>query len=110
MEAFNMNKALEMVDGDREFLRELIDLFLADYPEKLIQIQDAIQRRDLKVIQENAHSLKGAAGNLGLTEIYEASLAMERLAREGKIENMEKIFTELHKSLKNFRDIAHDMI
>lgn len=39
---FDLNKALGMVDGDKKFLKELVELFEKDYAEKIEKISSAI--------------------------------------------------------------------
>lgn len=101
---FDINKALEMVDGDKEFLKELIEIFNSDYPQKLSKISRAIKEKDFKALDEAAHSLKGAAGNLFLTKVYELALELEKRGKEGKIEGTEEEkYKELEEELEKFR-------
>ncbi len=102
----DLNKALDMVDGDKEFLKELVELFKKDYTEKLEEISSAIQKKDFKTIDEVAHSLKGASGNLGLMRIYELSFEIEKMGKEAKLEGVEKIYEELKKELNRFKEFV----
>jgi len=103
---FDMDYALEITDGDIEFLKELVEIFTSGYPEKLAFIARAIKEKDFKTIGETAHSLKGSSGNLGLTRVYELSSEIERLAKEEKIEDVEKLYGELGKELDGFKEFV----
>jgi hypothetical protein len=46
---FDRDYALEITDGDTEFLKELADLFNADYPQKLVGISRAMEEKDFKI-------------------------------------------------------------
>lgn len=101
---FDLDKALETVDQDKEFLKELIDIFSSDYPQKLSQISQAIKEKDFKTLNEVAHGLKGASGNLFLTKVSELALELEKRGKENKIEGAEEIYQELKEELEKFRE------
>ena len=99
---FDMTKALEMAGGDVEFLKELIEIYRSDYPQKLARIREALERGDAKTLYENAHSLKGSSGNLGLRRAYELALRIEKMGKEGRLEGVEEVLRELEEELKRF--------
>ncbi len=67
-----------------EFL-ELIGLFLETSASDLNQWQSGIDEGDGKKVMIAAHSIKGAAVNLGLVEIYEVAKKTETEARENNL-------------------------
>ena len=73
---------LEM--GVDEFL-EMIELFLETSASDLNQWQSGIDEKDGKKVMIAAHSIKGAAVNLGLLEIYEVAKNTEMEARENNL-------------------------
>lgn len=101
--SFDLDKALDIVDQDKEFLKELMEIFNSDYPKKLSAIYQAIKEKDFKTLNEIAHGLKGAAGNLFLTKAYELSLELEKRGKENKIEGAEEIYKELEEELEQFK-------
>jgi HPt (histidine-containing phosphotransfer) domain-containing protein len=103
---FDRDYALEITDGDTEFLKELADLFNADYPQKLAGISRAIEEKDFEVLDKTAHSLKGASGNLGLTRVYELAFEIEKMGKTKNIEGIDKIYQELEKELERFKEFA----
>ena len=60
----------------------LIGSFLEETQSILTNLQTAITNSDLEAIKSTAHSIKGSAGNLRLTEIYDMSKEMELAAGE----------------------------
>jgi HPt (histidine-containing phosphotransfer) domain-containing protein len=68
MDLKSLAKNLEL-DED-EFL-ELVSLFLKTSSSDLNKLQTAIEKGDGQKMAELAHSVKGAAVTLGLTEIFE---------------------------------------
>ena len=77
--------ALNRVGGDLELLREVVGLFLDDYPQSLEKIRDAVGRGDHAGLERHAHSLKGAVSTFGANEAFEAALALEKQGRGGDL-------------------------
>ncbi len=97
---------LEGVGGNRKLFRELIDVFIADTPELLGRIQEAIARRDGKQLKEAAHALKGAVGNFDPGGTFEAvrRLEMSELDEAAKaFESAADEVSRLVRALKRFR-------
>ncbi len=103
---FDMDHAREITDGDMEFLKELIEIFKADCPEKLAGISRAIKEKDFKAIDETAHSLKGSSGNLGLTCVYEISYKLEKMGKSENIEGAEETLKELEEEVERFKNFV----
>lgn len=101
---FDLDKALEIVDQDKEFLKELMDIFKSDYPQKLAAIYQAIKEQDFKTMNETAHGLKGSAGNLFLSKVYELALQLEKKGKEKNIEGTKEIYQELEEEMEKFRE------
>ena len=60
----------------------LIDSFLQESPPILEALQEAINTEDFLSIKEQAHAIKGSAGNLRFNEVYEMSREMELSAAD----------------------------
>ena len=77
--------ALSRVGGDVELLREVVGLFLDDYPQSLEMIRDAVARGDQSGLERHAHSLKGSVSTFGAQETFDAALALEKQGRTGDL-------------------------
>jgi two-component system sensor histidine kinase/response regulator len=82
---FDAALALERVDGEREFLEEIIRLFLADAPGRLAEVEQALAQHDAKKLANAAHALKGATGCLGGLRASAAALQLESIATKGEL-------------------------
>ena len=102
---FDQESVLERVGGDMEFLKELIELFRSDYPQKMAQLLRGIKEEDFKIISETAHSIKSASGNLSLTRVYDLSFKIEIMGKESKIQDIEKVYKELEEELEKIKDL-----
>jgi len=77
---------LVRVGGDQQLLNEVVQLFLADCPIRIAELQAAVDARDARGIRSAAHALKGSAGNLSATGLASAARTLERIGAEGRIE------------------------
>jgi histidine phosphotransfer protein HptB len=66
--------------GDPD-LRELIEQFVTELPERLANIRMAACAGNLPEVARLAHQLKGAGGSYGFPEISEGASELERAAR-----------------------------
>jgi two-component system sensor histidine kinase/response regulator len=80
------DQALERLGGDEGLFTEVIQLFLEDCPARLAAIKRAVDRGDADQIRVTAHALKGAAGNLSATGLFDAASTLERLGMEHRID------------------------
>jgi len=72
-------------EGDSEFLRELITIYLKDTPKQLTLLEEAISRQDAALIVRAAHTIKGSSGNFGATHLVQLAQEMET---HGKSNNL----------------------
>ena len=77
--------ALSREGGDVDLLREVVGLFLDDYPQSLEMIREAVAIGDQSSLERHAHSLKGSVSTFGAQEAFEAALALEKQGRTGDL-------------------------
>jgi len=70
-------------DVSREFLDELVALFLTDVAKKLERLSDVIRERDLEQALASAHDLKGAAASLGVLRLRAVAGKLEDFLQRG---------------------------
>jgi HPt (histidine-containing phosphotransfer) domain-containing protein len=83
---WDINELLERLDGDQEFLRELLRIFCEDSAVNLQKARDALQTQDMPELTRSAHTMKGMLKNLSMNAAGEIAYALELAAREEKIE------------------------
>jgi PAS domain S-box-containing protein len=91
--------ALARVGGDFELLREVVGLFLEDYPQSLERIRTAVAARDQVGIEHNAHSLKGSVSTFGAKGAFEAAFTLERQGRTGDLGGADENLLKLEEAL-----------
>jgi len=103
---------LKAFDNDRTFLKEVIDMFIADYPEMLKQIHDAIQTEDAPALQRSAHALKGMLGNFQVETATQKAYNLEKMGGEENLEQAVDMYTQLSTELdgleRTFSDLSRE--
>ncbi len=99
-EVLDREVALERVGGDRELLRELVEMFDAECPGWLAAVRDAIARGDAALLQRAAHALRGGAGTFGAAGACNVAQRLETMGREGDLKDAAKACAELEKQIE----------
>ncbi|HHL40196.1 MAG TPA: response regulator [Deltaproteobacteria bacterium] len=94
--------AMERVEGDMELLREVIGLFVEDYPGLLDELREAVAAGDGGRIERAAHRLKGSVDNLGAVAAVEAAARLEAMGREGRLEEAGRALEALEGEIVRF--------
>jgi HPt (histidine-containing phosphotransfer) domain-containing protein len=94
-EIIDLKDVLERVQGDKELLAELFDIYQEDFVVKRKALGDAITAHDIAKIKEVAHSMKGSSGNISAKSLYAACLKLESLAKEGKTDGMQEVASSI---------------
>jgi len=98
-EAFDFSRAMAVVDGDMELLREIASLFLDDCHQKIDQIREGIRAGDAGIVEAAAHSLKGAAGSIGAKQLEQRFLQLEMVGKAGIPQESEIDLAELEQEI-----------
>jgi HPt (histidine-containing phosphotransfer) domain-containing protein len=83
--------------GNKEFVREMKDLFLSENPEEIKSLEKAISEKNHKAIQTLAHKLRSTIPFMGLDKIIEKDVTeIETLASNmSDIKEIEKRFSKI---------------
>ena len=84
---------------EEEEYRELVELFLETSGAELEALQYAVAQWVPEQVAERAHSIKGAAGNLGFMDIYHSAGALEELGRSKRPDNLERELLTLREQI-----------
>ncbi len=79
----NMEIAKKMLSGNSELFRKLLLKFIDGYSEASGKIADLIGSDDIESAHRMAHSIKGVAGSLGMTELQACSADLELTLSRG---------------------------
>jgi PAS domain S-box-containing protein len=95
--------ALSRVGGDVDLLKEVIELFLDDYPGTFEKIKGAVASSDASALEHHAHSLKGSVSTFGANRAFEAAFALEKQGRSRDLSAAQEGLSQLEQALEALR-------
>ncbi len=105
----DMNALLIRVEGDKDLLAQMAELFLEECPQSLSTIREAVLRRDAKELERSAHTLKSAVGNFAAQKAMEAALELETMARDGDLNEAEKAYQALEQEIERLKPVLANL-
>jgi len=95
----NLNQLAENLGLTKDEYLELLELLVDTGRVDLENAEAALKAQDTQETAHRLHSIKGAAGNLGLMEIYEKAKEGEQLARKGILDHLADIIQDIRTCL-----------
>ncbi len=81
-----LREVLESTGDDLDFVRELIDTYLADSPAQLEAMTAAIEADDAAALVRPAHTLKSSSATVGAMRLSAVARELEMTGRAGDLE------------------------
>ncbi len=105
---YNLDKINEMAEGDEDFIKSVISVFLEEVPGDLEGLESALNTKDHKQVYMLAHKIKPNVDLLGMEQSKARALEMETLAKsEAKIEEIAAVFpvlkTDIHQVISELK-------
>lgn len=103
-EIIHYPSALERIGGDKEFLEELLDIYMEEFDSQVSALDSALGSLDFRAIEEIGHSLKGASANLSLMRLGKQAFQVETAGRDSDIESARRGTAALKIEFQNLKD------
>jgi two-component system, sensor histidine kinase and response regulator len=97
------------VDGDKQLLDELFELFREDYPVLLSRLHDAVRQRDWAGMREAAHAIKGSVANFAANTAVETAQKLEIMEIGDDTRQVEETVSRLENELQRLRRVLESM-
>ena len=81
----DLKRLEDLTGGDKAFEHELIDLFLKDTTRHLTRLEAVIKDADSSSVEASAHSIKGAAANMGAEKFRKLAHGLELKGKTGAL-------------------------
>jgi PAS domain S-box-containing protein len=111
--SFDPDDLLARVEGNRDLLMKLVDIFRGEYPRLLANLRHSVETRDTRGVEETAHAIRGMVGNFGARSASEAAAALEEMGRAGiltgagvGVARLERGVNHLERELLRMSDVA----
>lgn len=101
---FDLEQALNYMDGDRELFLELVSVFMEESERQLNEIHSGIASGDAKVVERAAHSIKGSLSTFAAARATEAARTLEFLGRDGNLAEFPAAMAALEKEIALVKD------
>ncbi|HSK17138.1 MAG TPA: PAS domain S-box protein [Gaiellaceae bacterium] len=95
---------LEETVGDRTFVSDLIDTFLAESPRLVSALRDGLAQRDDDEVRRAAHTLKSNARTFGAGALADACEELEGFARESRLDEAAKALERMEAELTQAKE------
>ena len=90
-------------EGDDGFLKEMIELFIADTPARFADMDVALEQGQQQDFVRAVHSIKGASANFGADDLHHMCAEIEQMGRAGKMTETGSKVVELHEEFDRVR-------
>lgn len=74
---------------DKDICLELIYSYLESGPKAVERLRQAVQSKEVESVRDSAHSVKGAAANIGAITLAKAAWQLELAGKEGRVVDFE---------------------
>jgi len=102
----DMDNAMLRFGNDREFFKEMVREFLNYMPDQIEDLEVAATSEDAPMVQKNAHSIKGAAGNLSAQGIFNMALQIESMGQGGDVSGVSSLIEDLKSEISSLEQFA----
>lgn len=100
---YNLAKVYAISDDDKDFVLQIINLFVEEVPSDIEQIKEGINSKDHSHAYGYAHKIKPTLDLLGMEGAYEEILQIEQWTKD---KGKKKEIKEIYKSMSGRIDLA----
>jgi HPt (histidine-containing phosphotransfer) domain-containing protein len=102
----NIKELAENLGLEEDEYLELIELFVETGRADFEKLESGLADNDVDQVMRSAHTLKGAAGNLGLMEISDVAKLIEQNAENNVLEGLDQAVSTLRTHLESIAAFA----
>lgn len=101
---FNRSELLERLGGRSDLMPKFLSMFTASVTEALLRLKSAVECRDAGEIHRHAHTIKGAAANIGAPRIRDKAAMIDEMAKSVELNCIVQQMELLVSEFEQFRD------
>lgn len=107
---FDPRITLAQVDGDRDLLKELIEIFAGQYKKNLALLEESLKKNDAPAFRLAAHTIKGSAANFRAQTAFDLARRLEEMGKTGEFSQapaaLDALVAELERLEKALREFV----
>jgi len=97
------DELLNRLLGDEEMTREILEAFLEDIPREIDSLAAAVAVGNTPTVELLAHTIKGAAGNVGSEGLRSAAFEMESAAKKGDLSGAQALLKSIRQEFEHLK-------
>lgn len=94
---------LHRLMGDEDLAKEIIDDYLKQIPLNFSAVKEALNEKDGLLVKREAHTIKGASGNVGALALQKIAEQIEIAGEKNDLVRAELFISQLDAQLENFK-------
>ncbi|MCX5811871.1 MAG: PAS domain S-box protein [Proteobacteria bacterium] len=102
---FDRSAFLERLDGDEELMKEIVDVFMADFPNQLAGLKDALSQDNAYALERQAHAMKGAAANIEARSLKNIAFELETAGNSKDISQAGTLIKKLEMEFEGLKTV-----
>lgn len=104
----NIKELAENLGLEEDEYLELLELFIDTGTADFQKIESGLASGDADQVMRSAHTIKGAAGNLGLMEVSDAAKIIEENASNNHLEGLDQAVSALRTHFESITAFVND--
>ncbi len=106
-EVFDIESALQRLDGDKQLYSDLFSLFIIELPKLISNLTTALSNQNIEAIATAAHTLRGAAENLGANSITNFCRQIENCChKHGTFADYQQLIERAHELQREIESVS----
>jgi CheY-like chemotaxis protein len=93
--ALNKDVLIRSFKDDHNLLKELVEIFVDDYPQMLTSLRKSLKTADAETFTRTAHSLKGMLRNFQAEAAADTAFDLEKKGQQGELHGTDQIIDNL---------------
>jgi signal transduction histidine kinase/HPt (histidine-containing phosphotransfer) domain-containing protein len=99
-----MERLTELAGGDKDMLRDLVELFYKQTSRQLAQLETAVHENKTEEVRHLAHSCKGASATMGMAPLAAIFFELEKMGRAASLDGAAPRLAEALREFKRVQD------
>jgi CheY-like chemotaxis protein/HPt (histidine-containing phosphotransfer) domain-containing protein len=100
---FDRTALLNRVAGNEDICQEIIGIFLQDVPRQIESLENTINKKDPALVNRQAHTLKGASGNVSAVSLQDAAMQLEVAGKNSDLSRATEMLNTIKKEFEKVK-------
>lgn len=92
---FDYEGLLNRTMNDIEIAKEILECYIEDTPGIISQLEEAIEKKNLKKCREKSHEIKGSSASVGALEMQRIAANIQKESEDNSLENVKELTVNL---------------